>query len=276
MSAFRLDPRTVDPDNWKLWHRDALRLWWRLGLSRWLMAVGLPTYLVASLVDWNAQLEIHMLSWSCLLLALGYLLMPFQLVFLRQARSAGRLSLRQAWDQTMGGWRLLLGWIGRRLFFGSLVVGFTWGVVIALLAMFPNEDGRVVDGALTLLLLAHLTSYCWMVQARGIMDMGYFLEIQERVERPLARALQILGAIRNAHAMNQAMMTLIYGHVAMIFMAAAWRPIMLLLPWLSWHSAAVVLNAWHDIFDPDGGLAEVEKVAKAAPAQAATPIRVRR
>lgn len=277
MSAFRLDPRAVHPDNWKLWHRDALKLWWRLGLSGWLLAVGVPTFLVASLVDWNAQLQWHTLSWAWGLLGLGYFLIPFQVVLLRQARSGGRLNLRQSWGRSMAEWRLLPTWLGRRLLFGSLVVGGAWLLVIGLVSMIqPEEGSQAGDGSLVLLLLAHVTSYCWLVQARGIMDMGFFLEVQEKIERPLARALQALGSARNAHAMNQAMMTLLYSHMTVIFMAAAWRPIMLLLPWLSWHSAAVVLNAWHDIFDPDGGLAEVQKAVQSTTTPASSPMRARR
>ena len=230
-------------------------MWWRLGVGWWMVIIGLPIWGVWKLVETFDSNNWVMILWGMPLMWVGYLILPLQLALLRRARTGGRATMTATFLKILQGWKRLPGWLARRFLFGGVVVGGVWMIVAGLVQLIGPQETRPAEGAaITLLLLAHLTSYCWLIQLRAILDMGYFLEIQEQLEPDLARGLNILGQRRNRYALRQAMTTLLYGHLFLIFLAAAWKPLMLLLPWLSWHSAGVLLNAWHDIFDPDGGM----------------------
>ena len=277
-SANRLDPKTPPTDAWKQWHRDSVRMWKRVGLF-WqvgfiVLTAGAST-LCAQLVQAHPMMGLVAVP---LMMTLGFAMIPTQFRALERARRGEDADLVA--DLTLGLSETLANpkWLGR-----GVGIAMAWVAGIMLIVALASLGGRSDDPktperVITTLdvaaaLIVYGTLYLWALKPRGFLGLDYFLEIREGLDHQHAKALETLAGGRNAPLMLMASLSLAMGAIAMITLVAiitsnsnyAWLSLVA-FPLLTWHCAGMSLCAWHDIFDPDGGLAERQKAVALQPA----------
>jgi len=255
MSIKQLDPKALSSAHFLKWHKDSLRLFWRAGPLVWMLGVMLPILVLCATFNWRQTPTGLDALWFPLMFLFGHLFIHVQIAILRQARTAGKVSFQQSFRKLTLEKQNTLYWLLPRVLMGSLVTTGIWLVVIHSVGISPQH----VEGVITLLMLMKITSLSWFIQVYGCTDMTYFLLVEARVDNEASHKLQELNYERNFYLMTITSYSIMLLHGAGFLLAAAWKPAMILLPWMGWHTAGVILNAWHDIFDDDGGLAVVER-----------------
>lgn len=273
----RLDPKTLPTDNWKQWHRDALRMWKRTGLLTQLAFIVMmagASAIGGHIVLANINMVLLVVP---VMMGLGFGLIPVQMRVLSRARRGEDPSpvedLVAGLSDTVS---------NPKWWLRGVLVALAWALgilaFIVLLSPSPDEQTDATRRAATALDLASMamtyaTIYLWALKPRGFLGMDYFLEVREGLSRDLAKNLELLAGGRNPVLIFMAASTLAMGVMMTLLLVRilaagptfAWLGLVI-FPLITWHAAGVTLCAWHDIFDPDGGLAEKQKVSALEPA----------
>lgn len=273
----RLDPKTLPADNWKQWHRDALQMWKRTGLLcqlGFIVLVSGAGALAGHLIMANTNLVLLVVP---LMMALGFGLIPFQMRALARARRGEDPNPVE--DLVSG---LMDTCSNPKWWLRGVLVALAWAAGIIFFIVWvsagPADETDTPTRTRTALDLAGMavtygTVYLWALKPRGFLGMDYFLEVREGLGRDMAKNLETLASGRNPILMLKASTSLAMGMLFTLVVVGllavaptlAWLGLVL-FPLITWHAAGVTLCAWHDIFDPDGGLAERQKVTALQPA----------
>lgn len=270
MNNTRLDPKTLNPDDWKPWIKESFAMIKRLG-PFWL--IGLPVLLGAfclGLGQLTQQYPLASLLTLLLTLPVGAFIMTLQYHALARTRRgeapAPWLDIANTVSDIVGH----SAWFKRTVVVAiirTMSIILFLGLVFFLLSLGASEAAAESPTraqspySLSLTVLYQSTIYIWAMRPGGFMSMSYFLRVRENVDPEMANALEKLGRNRNFHLMSTCSFVMMGFGIAGMF-ASTIVPyvgffIMLLVTWMK---AGLNLCAWHAIFNPDGGLAEKQKV----------------
>jgi len=270
-------PRQVESDAWKTWHKDAFRLIGRVGvvyLALWI--------LIVSGIAWQAAMATSGSAWFLLALVgaqiLGVLSQPFLQAVLDQAARAERISVLPAAQQATGELLHQWNWFARRI--GGQVVAFVVitivmvGIPLLLLASGHTPDSNSTPSNPNPLtpvasVVVFFSATPLFLRKHGILDFRYWLRVRHGSPEVVSSLLHAIAQQRNAPVFFKAVggLMAIYFAVALLF-----TPVVLLVaaPILQWYLSAYVRCAYHDVFEDGMGL--TEKAKEESTVGSATPV----
>lgn len=270
-------PRQVESDAWKTWHKDSLRLIGRVGvvwLALWI--------LVVSGVAWQAAMATKGSAWFLLVLMmaqmLGVLSQPFIQAVLDQAARAERISIPAAAQQAAGEllyqWRWFARRIGGQVVAFLVVTAFMVGLPLLLLAAGQSPESSATPSNPNPLtpvasLVVFFSATPLFLRKHGILDFRYWLRVRHGTPEVLSPLLHAVAQQRNAPVFLKAVAGLmaIYFVIALLFSPVA---LLVAVPILQWYLSAYVRCAYYDVFEDGTGL--TEKAKQESTTMSATPV----
>lgn len=284
MSKSYLDPKTLDETAVVRWKNDIIALFKRMGAYGILSSLAIFT--VASVaVGSVASLSAGMYA---LTIPLGLAVGVFWWCYLYNALTRARNGLGAApADDLIRGFSDVLQnktWAKKVWLHSLLITGIIIGLIILVFAIVYAISSMASSGvteqpeettrkSLTLIDYArhgalHIGLFAMALRKMSYTSMTYFLNVRAGVEFALAEKLDVLARLRNEKLMNNVSMALALIGLGIIFFGSplGWfvMPVIFLFSFIV---AAINLCAWHDIFDPDEGLAEKQEAKELQLAQ---------
>jgi hypothetical protein len=168
-------------------------------------------------------------------------------------------------------------WIRNVLTTTGWIVGMSLVALMLSQAAPPPPDAQeATHTALTYwtvgkVIMTYGTVFVWAFRSGGVTGMSYFMEVREGLDHETAQKLERLGRTRN-------MLPLLVSNIVSLLVLCcalvlggnnpSLAPTIVtctLCVAASWLAAAICVCIWHDIYDPDGGLAEKKKVEADVP-----------
>lgn len=283
MSKSYLDPKTLDETAVVRWKNDIITLFKRMGAYGILSSLAIFT--VASVaVGSVASLGDGIILIIPLGLAVGVVWWCYLYNALTRARNG--LGAAPADDLIRGFSDVLQNktWAKKVWLRSLLITGIILGLIILVFAIVYAISSMASSGvteqpeettrkSLTLIDCArhgalYIGLFAMALRKMSYTSMTYFLNVRAGVEFALAEKLDVLARIRNEKLMNKVSMALGLIGLGIIFFGSSlgWFviPVIFLFSFIV---AAINLCAWHDIFDPDEGLAEKQEAKELQLAQ---------
>ncbi len=271
------DPRSLEPNAWKRWHKDAFRLLGRVGVAwfaLWCSVVVAALYLVAD----ATRGSLAYLGAMLVLQGIGVLLQPVLQHALDQAASAQRVSLGLAFKQAYGDINAFPKWFRKRLVgqLGAFAIMLATliGIVLALSAIrteTPSTSSIADPLAGVVTLLVFLINVPNLLRKHGAMDFRYWLTGRHGFSDTLAEHLQNVAFARNLRSASLSAMSMI--GLYLLVGLSPWNVVSLVaLPLMQWYHAAYLRCAYHDIFEGGTGLTEKAKATVDSRVGNATPV----
>lgn len=268
MSKGYLNPKTVSPDAWKQWARDTMVMMRRLGAFG---LVGMPVLLMGMALGLatltHGKHPVIILLGSPISLAFGLFFMTIAYQMMARARRGEDPSPIM---DIMAGIADVIDnskWYLRTLFSALVVLVIVMLVLLLfvfLVSMLPDEGAEAPARASTLTdtavgVLSQITLWVWIMRPRGLMSMSYFFGVREKVDAETSARLERLGQQRNISLASASMMLFLVGMASLIVYPMFGILGSVIVNLMVMFMAGINICAWHDIYDPDEGLAVKEK-----------------
>lgn len=270
MSKPYLDPRTVESDAPRRWKKENLDLLKRLGVVNIALVcavLALPA-LALGWVCWKQP--VMALPLIPIAFFIGLVLTGFQINVLERARRGLSASI---WEDLAGALSEV-GSNGKWFKTSLLKILLLWTLLTVLIGLMaflttliptPGEaqENASPPGLFDYInsVSLYMTLYILALRPNGFMSMSYFLVVKLGVERDVAEKLEKLGDARNMGVLGRTSLFIIFSWVTVILISQAVSYFVIPMYILaSLFFNGLNLSAWHDIYDPDGGLAEEQTV----------------
>lgn len=268
MSKGYLNPKTVSPDAWKQWARDTMVMMRRLGAFG---LVGMPALLMGMALGLatlaHGKHPVMILLGSPISLAFGLFFMTIAYQMMARARRGEDPSpimdimagIADVTDNSK--------WYLRTLFSTLAVLVIVMLVLLLfvfLASTLPDEGAETPARVMTLTdtavgFLSQITLWVWIMRPRGLMSMSYFFGVREKVDAEISARLEMLGKQRNISLARAGMILALVGMASLVIYPMFGILGSVILNLMVMFMAGINICAWHDIYDPDEGLAVKEK-----------------